>query len=426
MEKINFKDRISKFPNRKKLKIVSSNEGEIVADVINADEPQVEGTEINAKILNRWQEVISASEGNATLAKTKVAVAEENSKKAIEASKQAELTAERALFVADMVNKGVNNMFIPIKTSEIFNDNNYISAGKEQDFSEEEKQIARENIGAGTSNFSGEYADLKNAPIIPVGSRLYETTGPNTDGAITQKGITEQVDSLNTKIDKIEVDVSQLQTEMSHSAEWSLDREISPLTSSVVNKIQLAYDFDFNLYDYKLVAIFQTCNSDGSNFWSQSCVQMSFKGETKSKLNFLNAWSRFSINANMSSNGGTESGSVTPSCWASCVGTGHDYVLNGLEDNDGDSPIVVEIELKPAVFYGERKSICYSARTYSHGISRTQDYIYTGKLWANSDTDTLESIKGLTFSGTYANLNFYSNGCFLKIYKHSGGWDNLM
>ena len=166
MEKIKFRDRISKYPNRKKLKIISQNENEIVAEVTPADEAQVEGVELNAKILNKWQDVISTSEDNAMLAKNKVHIAEDNAKLAVKYSKEAISKAEQAEMVAEIVSKSVNNTFIPIKTSELYNDNQFISA-KEQSLTDEEKLQARENIGAGTSNFSGDYEDLINKPYIP-------------------------------------------------------------------------------------------------------------------------------------------------------------------------------------------------------------------------------------------------------------------
>ena len=166
MEKIKFRDRISKYPNRKKLKIISQNENEIVAEVTPADEAQVEGVELNAKILNKWQDVTSTSEDNAMLAKNKVHIAEDNAKLAVKYSKEAISKAEQAEMVAEFVSKSVNNTFIPIKTSELYNDNQFISA-KEQSLTDEEKLQARENIGAGTSNFSGDYEDLINKPYIP-------------------------------------------------------------------------------------------------------------------------------------------------------------------------------------------------------------------------------------------------------------------
>lgn len=44
---------------------------------------------------------------------------------------------------------------------------------KKQSLSETEKQQARQNIGAGTSNFSGNYDDLSNKPTVPQGAVLY-------------------------------------------------------------------------------------------------------------------------------------------------------------------------------------------------------------------------------------------------------------
>lgn len=44
---------------------------------------------------------------------------------------------------------------------------------KKQSLSDAEKQQARQNIGAGTSNFSGNYDDLENKPTVPQGAVLY-------------------------------------------------------------------------------------------------------------------------------------------------------------------------------------------------------------------------------------------------------------
>ena len=50
-----------------------------------------------------------------------------------------------------------------------------------QSLSETEKQQARQNIGAGTSNFSGNYDDLSNKPTVPQGAVLYNQQTLNDD-----------------------------------------------------------------------------------------------------------------------------------------------------------------------------------------------------------------------------------------------------
>ena len=45
---------------------------------------------------------------------------------------------------------------------------------KKQSLSETEKQQARQNIGAGTSNFSGNYNDLEDKPAIPQDTVSYK------------------------------------------------------------------------------------------------------------------------------------------------------------------------------------------------------------------------------------------------------------
>ena len=45
---------------------------------------------------------------------------------------------------------------------------------------------------------------IKNKPIIPDEAKLYSTTGQNTDGAMTQKAITDELSNLeNNKVDKV-------------------------------------------------------------------------------------------------------------------------------------------------------------------------------------------------------------------------------
>ena len=52
---------------------------------------------------------------------------------------------------------------------------------KKQSLSETEKQQARQNIGAGTSNFSGSYNDLEDKPTVPQGAVLYNQQTLNDD-----------------------------------------------------------------------------------------------------------------------------------------------------------------------------------------------------------------------------------------------------
>lgn len=58
MEQTSFLDRVSSYPGRKKIKILSQTADTIVADVELADEPSVEGTPINATVMSRFQQGI--------------------------------------------------------------------------------------------------------------------------------------------------------------------------------------------------------------------------------------------------------------------------------------------------------------------------------------------------------------------------------
>ena len=55
--KIEFKDRVSNTPNRRKIKIISQTADEIIADIEMADNPTESGTAINAEMLNNIQDI---------------------------------------------------------------------------------------------------------------------------------------------------------------------------------------------------------------------------------------------------------------------------------------------------------------------------------------------------------------------------------
>lgn len=55
-------------------------------------------------------------------------------------------------------------------------DLHYVEYNKSQTLTDEQMQMARENIGAGTSNFSGSYADLTNKPTIYTDVVRYNTS----------------------------------------------------------------------------------------------------------------------------------------------------------------------------------------------------------------------------------------------------------
>lgn len=261
MEKIKFKDRISKYPNRKKLKIISQNENEILADVVPADDAQVEGTELNAKILNKWQDVISTSEGNAMLAKNKVHIAEENAKLAVKYSKEAIAKAEQAEMVADYVSKSVNNTFIPIKTSELFNDNQFVSA-KPQTLTDEEKSQARENIGAGTSNFSGNYEDLTNKPNIP-----------SYDNVPTKDYIDEKISNLVNSAPETLDTLGEIASALQEN-----DSLITTLNTAITNKVDKVAGKGLSTNDFtdeekaKLLSVEDGAEKNVQSNWSEEDI----------------------------------------------------------------------------------------------------------------------------------------------------------
>ncbi len=69
-----------------------------------------------------------------------------------------------------------------------------------QSLTDTQKSQARTNIGAGTSNFSGNYNDLTNKPTIPAAISIVQSTGTSTTSVMSQKATT---DAISGKQDKI-------------------------------------------------------------------------------------------------------------------------------------------------------------------------------------------------------------------------------
>ena len=116
-----------------------------------------------------------------------------------------------------------NKPTIPSKTSDLTNDNGFINASGApvqsvdgdtgtvttnavkvvaQTLTEAQKGIARTNIGAGTSSFSGDYGDLRNKPTIP--TKTSDLT--NDSGFLTDA----PVDSVNGKTGAVELAASDV------------------------------------------------------------------------------------------------------------------------------------------------------------------------------------------------------------------------
>ena len=116
-----------------------------------------------------------------------------------------------------------NKPTIPSKTSDLTNDSGFINASGApvqsvdgdtgtvttnavkvvaQTLTEAQKGIARTNIGAGTSSFSGDYGDLSNKPTIP--TRTSDLT--NDSGFLTDA----PVDSVNGKTGAVELAASDV------------------------------------------------------------------------------------------------------------------------------------------------------------------------------------------------------------------------
>ena len=109
MEKTIFKNRESHFPNRRKIKIISQNASEILADVEMADEPSEEGTSITAQTLSVWQDTIIESNAIAEAANNTANTAKLNSESAINTANTANDKSDTAVNTANEANTKSDN-----------------------------------------------------------------------------------------------------------------------------------------------------------------------------------------------------------------------------------------------------------------------------------------------------------------------------
>lgn len=109
MDNIEFLNRQSNNANRRKLKIISQNANEILADIEFADNATVEGTALTAQILNNWQTQINTNETICNQAKTIAEQSEINSNSAIVTANTANSNSQTAVNTATEAKETANN-----------------------------------------------------------------------------------------------------------------------------------------------------------------------------------------------------------------------------------------------------------------------------------------------------------------------------
>ena len=140
-------------------------------------------------------------------------------------TKTSELTNDSGYITNTVLEPYAKTVDIPTKTSQLNNDSGYITANDvpvksvdgatgdvvtnavkttTQTLTDDQKQQARTNIGAGTSSFDGDYNSLINKPTIPTKtSQLTNDSGFITDAALT--GYAKTTD-IPTKISQLDND----------------------------------------------------------------------------------------------------------------------------------------------------------------------------------------------------------------------------
>lgn len=98
---MNFIDRVSSKPNKKKITIISQTPNEIIATIERADEPTVEGTAITAQVFTNFQTEINTANSTATNALTNANQAKSDASIAKSTASSAETNANTAIATAN-------------------------------------------------------------------------------------------------------------------------------------------------------------------------------------------------------------------------------------------------------------------------------------------------------------------------------------
>ena len=138
-------------------------------------------------------------------------------------TKTSELTNDSGYITNTALEPYAKTVDIPTKTSQLNNDSGYITANDvpvksvdgatgdvvtnavkttTQTLTDDQKQQARTNIGAGTSSFDGDYNSLTNKPTIPTKtSQLTNDSGFITDAALTGYAKTTDIPTKTSQLD---------------------------------------------------------------------------------------------------------------------------------------------------------------------------------------------------------------------------------
>ena len=138
-------------------------------------------------------------------------------------TKTSELTNDSGYITNTALEPYAKTVDIPTKTSQLNNDSGYITANDvpvksvdgatgdvvtnavkttTQTLTDDQKQQARTNIGAGTSSFDGDYNSLTNKPTIPTKtSQLTNDSGFITDAALTGYAKTTDIPTKTSQLE---------------------------------------------------------------------------------------------------------------------------------------------------------------------------------------------------------------------------------
>lgn len=229
IENMTFVDRVSKYPNRIKLEIVNQSADKIVADMQLADEPTVEGTPLNAEILNQFKTKYEEANNKADNAVNNVVTLSNQIIQEVEIAKS---TATQAVSIANSANQKATTIET---TAEKAKTKSELAMGQStlaNEKSETAKTIAE------TAEIKAQEALIKSNDALQAveanqGTAVYQngeyTTQFNADEKVDVTLFNEQITSLSTT----KADNSTMNTELTAMKSRTTSLENNPINTQI-------------------------------------------------------------------------------------------------------------------------------------------------------------------------------------------------
>ena len=229
IENMTFVDRVSKYPNRVKLEIVNQSADKIVADIQLADEPTVEGTPLNAEILNQFKTKFEEANTKADNAVNNVAILSNQITQEVETVK---ITAAQAVNTSNAASQTASSADSKSEEAKAKSELALSQSSSAIEVSGSAKTIA-ESAEAKAQEALIKSNDALQAVETNQGTAVYQngefTTQFNADEKVDVTLFNEQIISLSTT----KADNSTMNSELSAMKSRTTSLENNPINTQI-------------------------------------------------------------------------------------------------------------------------------------------------------------------------------------------------